>query len=98
VVHRFLQGAIEMRERFCTAAKPHAFAQVVAAFITEPTLVALDAGFDSHSLSRNKMGDTWSDRGDDTGSFVTEDERGSQGKVAVATMDKVMEVRTTETG
>ena len=51
MVHAFLEGAVKMRECFCTTCEAKFFAQVVAAFEAIFTILAHNACLDSHSIT-----------------------------------------------
>ena len=90
VIHFFLQSAIEVRKSLCTAAEPQGLAEVVAPFCAIAAVLAHDASFDGDSLSRNEIFDSGAHGRDDSRSFVAEDERSLQGKVAVPSMQEIV--------
>ena len=81
MVNLILECAVSVREGFSTAAEAHFSAEIVSAIIAVFALLTHDPGFDGDLLAWNEIGDAWTDCGDDTCSFVAEDERFTDGKV-----------------
>ena len=51
MVHAFLKGTVKVGERFGTASKPKALAEIVTAFGAIRAVVAHDASLNGNSLS-----------------------------------------------
>ena len=92
MVHAFLECSIEVGESLGRAGESHSFAEVIAALLALVAVAAHDAALDCDALAESEVGDSGAEGGDDPGSFVAEDERGADGKVAVATVCVVVEV------
>ena len=93
VVHVLLEGAIEVGEGLGATGEPETLAKVVTTLGAEATVVAHDAGLDSHSLTDHEVLNTRTNRGYDAGGFVTEDHGGLEGKVAIPAVDIIMDWR-----
>ena len=79
-----LEGAVCVGEGLGGGAEAHGLAEVVAALGAEGAGVAHDAGLDGDALADDEALDAGADGGDDACGLVAEDERGLDGKVAVA--------------
>ena len=91
VVHMLLEGSIEMGEGLRATCEPKALAQVVTTLGAKATVVAHDAGLDSHSLTNHEVLNVRTNRGHDASGFVTEDQGRLEGEVAVPAMDVIMD-------
>lgn len=91
VVHILLEGSIEVGEGLRATGEPKTLTEVVTALGTEATVVAHDAGLDSYSLANHKVPNIRTNRGHDASRFVTEDQRGLEGEVAVPAVNVVMD-------
>ena len=98
VVHACAECSVEMRDNACRTGKAHTLAEVVSTALTHDAATAVDASLDGDALADAEMGDGRAECSDDTGCFVTKDERGTNSKVAVAAMGVVMEVGAAEAG
>jgi hypothetical protein len=90
VVHTILEGSIEMRKCFSTAAETHTLAEVISTLFAVITMITHDTGFDCDSLAWYKIFDSGAHSGYYSSCFVTQHERGLKGVFAVPTMQVVM--------
>lgn len=90
VVEFMLEGPVQVREGFGAAAEAEGLAEIVATLGAVVARVAHDSSLDCDALAYGEAIDTFADRGDDACCFMAEDERRLKGKVAVSTMDVVV--------
>ena len=90
MVHTILEGPVEMRECFGTAAETHTLAEVISTLFAVITMIAHDTSFDCDSLAWYKVFDSGPDGGYYSSCFVAQHERSSKGVFAVPTMQVVM--------
>lgn len=91
-----LQGAVEMRARLCRAGEAHLLAQIVAALEAALARGAVEARLHRHTRAQAKLGKCLGDAGaeaDDAPARLMSQTHGVlQSKVAVSSVEKVVEV------
>jgi hypothetical protein len=90
VVHRFLEGPIQVWKRLCTTTESQLFAEVITTFRTIIAVIAHDPGLDGDSLAGDEVLNRRSYGSNDTCSFVTQNEWRLESKIAVSAMEVVV--------
>jgi len=75
MIHLCLQGAINMWVDSCTATKLHFFAEIISSFIAKVAMTAVNPRLYGYAITDLEVVDAASDCCDNTGGFMTKDER-----------------------